>query len=67
MRLLGIIMLALGVVLLFFGFNSSQVVTEQVVEGVTGRFTSTTMLYILAGIALLAGGAYLTFSRCCNK
>lgn len=67
MRLLGIIMLVLGVVLLYFGYNASQVVTEQVVEGVTGRFSSTTMAYIIAGVALLAGGAYLTFVRCCNK
>ena len=56
MRILGIVILVVGVVLLLFGLNSSQAVTEKIVEGVTGRFTSNTMLYLIGGIALIVGG-----------
>lgn len=62
MRLFGIVLLVLGIVILGFGINSAVTVTEQVVEGVSGRYTSNTMLYIIGGIALIVGGgaaAYL--------
>lgn len=64
MRIFGLILLVVGIVVLLFGLNSTQVVTEKVVEGVTGRFTSATMLYIIGGIALIvAGGALAYFDR----
>jgi hypothetical protein len=59
MKYLGIVFLVLGAVILLFGINASQSVPDQVVEGFTGRFTSTTMLYIISGVILLAGGGYL--------
>jgi len=59
-RILGIVILVVGIVLLGFGINSSQAVTEQVVEGVTGRYTDNTMWYIISGIAMLIGGGALT-------
>ena len=59
MRILGIVILAIGILLLLFGLNSSQVLAEKVVEGVTGRFTTTTMLYLIGGIALIVGGGAL--------
>ena len=69
MRILGLGLLILGVVVLLFGLNSSQVVADKVVEGVTGRYTSGTMLYIIGGIALMAVGSALAFfcKGCCTK
>jgi uncharacterized membrane protein len=61
MRIIGFVLLAVGVALLLFGLNSSQAVTEKVVEGVTGRYTSNTMAYIIGGIAMIAGGGALVF------
>jgi hypothetical protein len=58
-RIIGFVLLAVGVALLIFGFNASQSVGEQVVEGVTGRFTDATMVYIIGGIAAMVGGAAL--------
>lgn len=57
MRIIGFVLLAVGVVLLLFGFNASQSVGEQVVEGVTGRFTNETMMFIIGGVATLVAGA----------
>lgn len=61
MRLLGIVLLLIGLVIFGFGVSSSQAITEQVVEGVSGRYTSTTMWYIVGGIALVIGGGALAF------
>ena len=58
MRLFGLVLLLIGLVVFGFGISSSQAITEQVVEGVSGRYSSTTMWYIIGGIALfLSGGA----------
>ncbi len=55
-RSLGLIALVIGIILLGFGINSTQAVTEKVVEGVSGRYTDNTMWYILIGIAMIIGG-----------
>lgn len=66
--ILGIVLLAIGIVLLGFGINSSQAVTEKVIEGVSGRYSENTMWYIIGGIALIIGGGALAFfNRCCKK
>lgn len=62
-KIMGCVMMVMGVVLLIFGWNSSQSIPDQVTEQVTGRFTQPTMLYILGGLALLVGGGALTFYK----
>lgn len=61
LRTIGLVLLAVGVTLLFFGYNASQTVGEQVVEGFTGRFTNQTMWYFIGGIAAVVGGGGLAF------
>ncbi len=63
MRMLGIGVIVLGIVVLGFGINSSQAVTEQVMEGISGRYTSNTMWYIIGGIAMIVAGGALIFTR----
>jgi hypothetical protein len=58
-RIIGLVLLAVGVALLFFGYNASQSVGEQVVQGFTGRFTNQTMWYLIGGIAAIVGGGGL--------
>ena len=59
-RIIGLVLLAVGVTLLIFGYNASQSVGEQIVEGITGRFTDQTMVYLIGGIAAIVGGAALS-------
>jgi drug/metabolite transporter (DMT)-like permease len=50
-RILGIVLLVVGVVVLVIGMNASHSVSDQVSNTFTGRFTGTTMWYILGGLA----------------
>lgn len=55
-KILGIALLVGGVILLIMGWNASESPTEQVFEGLTGRFTEETRNYFLfGGIAALVG------------
>lgn len=58
-RSLGLALLVVGVILLLFGLNASDSVTDTVNEGLTGRYTDKTMWYIVGGAALAVGGAAL--------
>lgn len=60
-RILGLVILAIGLLLLAFGFNASDSVADSVSEGVTGRFTDKTMWYLIGGGALAVLGAGLAF------
>lgn len=60
--LLGLILLTVGAVLLYFGFTASQGVGEQIHETFTGRFTdSTTWYFVIGAAAALAGVAVMAF------
>lgn len=62
-KLVGVILLVVGLLLLFFGWQSSQSIGDQVSEAITGRFTDSTMWYIIAGAAATAAGLFLAFIR----
>lgn len=59
MRVIGIVLCAVGIALLVFGLNASHTFGEQASEAVTGRYTQTTMWYIIGGIAAAVGGGAL--------
>lgn len=58
-KIIGIAALAVGVVLLGFGYNSTNAPMEQLSEAVTGRYSSETTWYIGLGIATIVGGGLL--------
>jgi hypothetical protein len=58
-RLLGIVIAAVGIVILLFGINASHAPLERVSEAVTGRYTDQTMWYVIGGIAAIVGGVAL--------
>lgn len=59
-RLVGLILLVIGIVVLIMGFDASHSVADQVSNTFTGRFTHATTWYILGGIAsALIGGLML--------
>jgi hypothetical protein len=55
-RIFGLVLLAIGIVLLIFGYNASQSVGERIVEGITGHFSNQTMWYLIGGVAAVVGG-----------
>ncbi len=62
-KIFGLVLVAVGLTLLFFGYNASQSVGEKVVEGVTGSFTNQTLAFIIGGIASLVAGLAFTLSK----
>jgi drug/metabolite transporter (DMT)-like permease len=61
-RIVGIVILVVGVVLVVFGMSSSQAPLDQVSQTFTGRFTQTTMMYLIIGIVAVIGGGLLALS-----
>jgi len=60
MTIIGLALIVLGAIVLYFGYNASQSVTEQLTEGLTGRFSDETMLYVLGGaIAIVTGLVFI--------
>ncbi|MDP1933115.1 MAG: DUF3185 family protein [Gammaproteobacteria bacterium] len=62
-KLIGIVLLVVGVMLLFFGLQSSESVGDQLTEAVTGRFTDETMLFIFGGVVAIVAGLYMAAMR----
>lgn len=63
-QIIGILLVAVGVFLLVFGFNASQAPLDQLSETFTGKFRDSTMLYLLGGVvAVVAGGAMAMLGR----
>jgi hypothetical protein len=61
-RIIGLVILAVGIVLLVFGMNASHAPLDQVSETFTGRFTQTTMTYLIIGIVAIVGGGLLALT-----
>lgn len=60
----GIVLLVAGAILLYFGYEASQGVGEQLHETFTGRFTdSTTWYFVLGGVAAAGGLGLLVLRR----
>lgn len=62
-NIIGVILLVAGAALLFFGFQQSQGVGEQVYESFAGRFTDSTTWYLIAGAAATLGGVIMLILR----
>jgi hypothetical protein len=57
---LGIAVLTLGVVLLGFAYHFSEAPTDQISNALTGRYTDSTMWYIVAGSVTAVIAGFLT-------
>ncbi|SFX28948.1 DUF3185 family protein [Marinospirillum alkaliphilum] len=59
-----LVLLVVGLILLFFAYQSSQSVGDQVTEAVTGRFTDSTIWFLILGAAAaVAGVGLLLFGK----
>ncbi len=67
-RVMGLILFAIGLILLFVGMNSTEAFSEKVVEKFTGRYTDETMGYLIGGgAAIIMGAALAIFSPWISK
>ncbi|MDP2697039.1 DUF3185 family protein [Thalassospira sp.] len=58
-RILGAVILVVGLVLLAFGYNASESAVEQLSDTFMGRYTDETMWYLVVGAAATVGGGLL--------
>jgi len=55
-KMLGIVLLVIGVIALYFGFNATNAPMEEMTEAFTGKYSDQTMLYLIGGaVAGIAG------------
>jgi hypothetical protein len=62
-RILGLVLLIGGIVLIVLGVSASRSFGDQVSNFFTGRFSSTTMWYIIGGIVAVVLGGVLLLRR----
>jgi len=67
-RILALVLLVVGCILLYFAYQSSQSLGDQLTEAVTGRFTDATIWYlVLGGAAAVAGLGLLLSGKSSGK
>jgi hypothetical protein len=67
-RILGVVLLVVGVGVLVFGLNASHSIADRVSDTFTGRFTEATTWYIIGGLAAgLMGLLMVTFGGGRNR
>lgn len=62
-KLIGIGLLVLGAVLLYFGFNATQSVGEELSEAFTGKYSQDTMFYLIGGGIAAIAGLFMVFKK----
>lgn len=58
-NILGLVVLVVGLLLLFFAWQATNAPVEQVSEALTGRYTDATLWYVLGGAACVVAGVAL--------
>jgi len=58
-RVVGVVVLAVGAVLLGMAYHASDAPMERISDAMTGRYSDETMWYFGAGIAAVVGGGLL--------
>ena len=62
-KIVGLVLIILGVVLLYFGVQASDAPLEQARESLTGDYSDRTMLYLIGGaVSAIAGVALFFFA-----
>ncbi|MCP1726256.1 drug/metabolite transporter (DMT)-like permease [Natronospira proteinivora] len=59
-RIVGIVLIVVGLLLIYFGWQSTESLTEQAREEVTGRYSDETTWYLVGGAAAAVAGLLLT-------
>lgn len=62
-KIIGLVLLTIGIVLLVFGFQASDSLGERLHESFTGRFTESTTWYFILGAAGTVAGLAMLLKR----
>lgn len=62
-KIIGLVLFAVGLVLLYFGWQSSESVGDRISETFTGRFTDETMLFLIGGVVGVVAGGVMAFRK----
>lgn len=62
-KLIGVGLLVLGVILLYFGFNATGSPAEEIGEAVTGKYSDDTMMYLIGGGVAAVAGLFLLLRK----
>jgi len=62
-KLIGIALLVLGGVLLYFGFHATNSPMEELGESLTGKYSDETMMYLIGGGVAAVAGLFMTLKK----
>ena len=62
-KLIGIGLLVLGGILLYFGINATNSPMEELGESFTGKYSDETMMYLLGGGIAAAAGLFMMLKK----
>jgi len=62
-KMIGIVLLVIGVIALYFGFNASNSPMEEMTEAFTGKYSDQTMLYLVGGAVAGIAGFVMLFRK----
>lgn len=62
-KLIGIVLLVLGAILLYFGIAATDSPTEEIGEALTGKYSDNTMMYLIGGGISAVAGLFLLFFK----
>ncbi|MDZ7645456.1 MAG: DUF3185 family protein [Woeseiaceae bacterium] len=62
-KTIGIVLLVVAAIALYFGFNAMNSPAEEVSEAVTGQYTDQTMFYLIGGAVAAVVGLVLLLKK----
>lgn len=62
-KIIGIALLALGAILLYFGISATDAPMEEVGETLTGQYSDNTMMYLIGGGVSAVVGLFLVLKK----
>jgi hypothetical protein len=62
-KLIGIGLLVLGAILLYFGFNATSSPAEELGEAFTGKYSDETMMYLIGGGVAAVAGLFMVLRK----
>lgn len=60
-KTIGTVLLVVGCIALYFGFNAANAPAGEITEALTGGYSDQTMLYLIGGAVATAVGALMLF------
>jgi uncharacterized membrane protein len=62
-KMIGIVLVVIGVIALYFGFNATNAPMEEMTEAFTGQYSDQTMLYLIGGAVAGIAGFVMLFRK----